>query len=82
MCVLADEVVVRAEAFESGAVQLFLMVGMGDADDCLGSFLEGFAVEVDCSVLGHEPMDVVAGGHDTGTWSENGGYLADALVGH
>ena len=52
---LADKVIVRPEALEGGAVQFLLVVGMGYADDGLGSLLEGFAVEVDCSVLGHEP---------------------------
>ena len=79
---LADEVVVRAEAFESGAVQFLPMVGVGDADDGLGSLLKGLSVEVDCSVLCHEPVDVVTGGHDTGARCEDRGNLADALVGH
>lgn len=36
--------VVRAEAFECCAIQLFAVVRMGDADELLGALLEGFAV--------------------------------------
>ena len=50
--------VVRSEALEGGAVEFLLMVGMGDADDGLGSFLEGLAVEVHSTVLGYEPVDM------------------------
>ena len=71
-----------SEALEGGAVELLLMVWMSDADDGLGSLLEGLAVEVHRTVLGYEPVDVVAGGHDTGAGGEDGSDLADALVGH
>ena len=74
-CCLADEVVVRSEALEGGAVELLLMVGVGDADDGFGSLLEGLAVEVHSTVLGYEPVDVVAGGHDTGAGGEDGSDL-------
>ena len=50
--------VVRAEALECCAVQFFAVVRMGDADELLGAFLEGFAVEVHCSVLCHDIVHV------------------------
>ena len=50
--------VVRAEALECCAVQFFAVVWMGDADELLGAFLEGFAVEVHCSVLCHDIVHV------------------------
>ena len=50
--------VVRAEALECCAVQFFAVVRMGDADELLGTFLEGFPVEIYCSVLCHDIMHV------------------------
>ena len=45
-----------SESFVGGAVKLFAMVRMGDADKQLCAFLERFAVEVYCSVFSHYIM--------------------------
>ena len=50
--------IVRSKPFEGGAVELFAVVRMGDADELLGALLEGFSVEIYCSVLSHDIMHV------------------------
>ena len=44
LLLFAHEMEVASEAFESGFVQFFLMVGVGDGNQGFGSVLHGFAV--------------------------------------
>ena len=48
----------RTEAFEGSAVERLLVVWVGDADEKLGALLHRFAIEIDCSELCHDVMDV------------------------
>ena len=72
--------VVRAEALERGAVEGLAGIGVRDADDQLGALLEALAVEVDGTVFGNQPVDVVAGRDDAGALGQDRSDLADALL--
>ena len=73
--------IMRSETLESGTVQTLARIGMGHADDEFRPLLKALSVEVDCTVFGNQPVDVVTGGHDTCTFSQDGSNLADTLVG-
>lgn len=72
--------IVRAEALESSAVEGLAGIRVGDADDQLGTLLQALAIEVDGTVFGDEPVDVVAGRDDAGTFGQDRSDLADTLV--
>ena len=71
-----------AESLEGSLFKLLTVVGMGHGNDGLGTLLEALAVEIDGTVLGHEPVDVVAGGDNACAGGEDRSDLAQALVGH
>ena len=50
----------------------FTVVGMGDFEEGLGAFFDGFAVELGDSVFGGDVVNVGAGGDYSCAWLEGG----------
>lgn len=75
-----EMVIVGAEAFEGGTVKFFPVVGMSYADYEFGTLLKGLSVEIDGTVFGNEPVDVVSGCHYACSGVEYRRDFADSLV--
>ena len=67
----SERMVVRAETFEGCAVQFFLVVWVGNADQESCTFLERFAVKVDSSEFCHNVVDVRSCCYDSAAFSDN-----------
>src|SRR5579859_3023384 len=66
-----------AVALVEGAVQPFAVGRMGDIDQELGALFEVLAEEVDATVFGSHPVDMTAGGHNAGTFLQDGNDPGD-----
>ena len=73
--------IMRAEAFEGCAVELFAVIRMGDADEKLGAFLHRLSVEIHGSVFGDYVVDVRSGGNHSAALDDDRCYLAAAFLG-
>ena len=71
----------RAKAVESGLVQHGPVVGMGNGNEQLGTFLQGFSVQVYGSVFRDNPVGIGPRGYHAGTGIQHRDNLGLALVG-
>ena len=77
---LTHEVEVRTEAFECCAVEFFAVIRVSHADHQFSAFLQGFTVQINSTVFGYEPVDVVTGSNNTCTLGQYVRDLRYALI--
>ena len=73
--------VVRAIAVEGSLVESLLCRWVSHRDDEASALLKALAIQVYCTILGYEPVDVVTGCNNTSTLGEDIRNLRYTLVG-
>ena len=64
-------VVVATVAVECCLVQSLLCRGVSNRDDKASTLLQALAVQINSTILGYEPVDVVTGGYHTSALCED-----------